>query len=75
MTERWAASELRKIRARLKLSQTEFAARFGLSVATIRDWEQSRARPDGAARVLLMVIREEPEAVSRALAKRAVKRS
>jgi putative transcriptional regulator len=60
--------DVRKIRKDLKLSQAEFAAEFGLSAATIRDWEQNRRRPEGAARVLLHVIRKEPEAVRRALA-------
>jgi putative transcriptional regulator len=62
-----AEVDVRKIRQRLKLSQDEFAARFGLSVATVREWEQNRRRPEGAARVLLTVIEKEPEAVTRAL--------
>jgi putative transcriptional regulator len=62
--------DVRKIRRRLKLSQAQFAAKFGLPAATVRDWEQNRRRPEGAARVLLKVIKEEPEAVSRALAHR-----
>lgn len=61
-------STFRKIRRRLKLSQREFAAKFGIPAATLRDWEQNRRKPEGAARVLLKVIKEEPEAVSRALA-------
>jgi putative transcriptional regulator len=63
-----AEIDVRKIRRRLKLSQGEFAAKFGIPAATLRDWEQNRRRPEGAARVLLKVIKEEPEAVSRALA-------
>jgi putative transcriptional regulator len=63
-----AEVDVRKIRQQLKLSQDEFAARFGLSVATVREWEQNRRRPEGAARVLLTVIEKEPEAVTRALA-------
>jgi putative transcriptional regulator len=63
-----AEVDVRKIRQRLKLSQDEFAARFGLSAATVREWEQNRRRPEGAARVLLTVIEKEPEAVTRALA-------
>ncbi len=59
--------DVRKIRKSLKLSQTQFAARFGLPASTIRDWEQHRRKPEGAARVLLQVIKSEPEAVSRAL--------
>ncbi len=64
--------DVRKIRQQLGLSQDEFAARFGLSVATVREWEQNRRRPEGAARVLLTVIEKEPEAVTRALVAAAV---
>jgi putative transcriptional regulator len=59
--------DVRAIRARLGLSQSAFAARFGLPVGTVRDWEQGRAVPDQAARVLLAVIAKEPDAVLRAL--------
>jgi putative transcriptional regulator len=41
--------------------------RFGLQLGTVRDWEQRKRQPDGAARVLLTVIDKEPEAVERAL--------
>lgn len=60
--------DVRAIRARLKLSQPAFARAFGLPVGTVRDWEQGRAVPDQAARVLLRVIEREPEAVRRAVA-------
>lgn len=49
------------------LSQEAFAARFGLSPATVRDWEQGRRRPDAAARVLLLTIASNPAAVDSAL--------
>lgn len=62
-----AEVDVRKIRRALKLSQAQFAAKFGLPTSTIRDWEQRRRKPEGAARVLLQVIKREPEAVSRAL--------
>jgi putative transcriptional regulator len=62
-----AEVDVRKIRSDLKMSQAQFAARFGLSAATIKEWEQNRRKPEGAARVLLQVIKKEPEAVSRAL--------
>lgn len=55
------------LRKRLKLSQRVFAARFHLSVGTVRDWEQGRARPDGPAGVLLAIIDREPQAAMRAL--------
>jgi putative transcriptional regulator len=67
-----AEVDVRRIRRRLGLSQDEFAARFGLSVATVREWEQDRRKPEGAARVLLTVIEKEPEAVTRALIAAAV---
>src|SRR5271170_7995907 len=62
-----AEVDVSKIRSALKLSQAQFAARFGLPAATIRDWEQNRRKPEGAARVLLQVIKKEPDAVLRAL--------
>jgi putative transcriptional regulator len=55
------------IRKRLKLSQGEFAERFGLPAATVRDWEQGRRRPDAPARALLKVIDYAPETVARAV--------
>lgn len=55
------------IRRKLNLSQSKFADKFGLSVATVRDWEQGRRNPDSTARTLLMVIDRRPEAVIAAL--------
>ena len=55
------------IRKRLHLSQGKFAARFGLSVATVRDWEQNRRKPDRIAYTLLKVIDHAPETVERAI--------
>jgi putative transcriptional regulator len=62
-----AEVNVQKIRKKLGLSQNEFASRFGIAPGTLRDWEQERKRPEGPARVLLMVIDKEPEAVRRAL--------
>jgi putative transcriptional regulator len=62
-------TDVRALRRRLKLSQTEFAAKFGFQPATVRNWEQGRTRPDGPARVLLAVIARHPEAVEDALRK------
>ena len=56
-----------KLRRKLKLTQPEFADRFGFNLASIRDWEQGRSKPTGAIRVYLKVIEREPEAVERAL--------
>ena len=50
------------IRRALNLSQQEFAAQFQISIGTLRDWEQNRAEPDGAAKAYLRVIAREPDA-------------
>jgi putative transcriptional regulator len=60
--------DVRAVRAKLGMSQHSFAARFGVSLSTVRNWEQGRRRPEGPARVLLTIIDREPEAVERALA-------
>ena len=64
-----AAGDVKAIRARLGLSQDQFAARFGFSVETLRNYEQGHRRPTGPASVLLRVIASEPDAVTRALAR------
>jgi putative transcriptional regulator len=56
------------LRKRLGLTQEQFAARFGFSVATLRHWERGDRKPQGAALVLLNLIDREPETVMRALA-------
>ena len=60
--------DVRAIRARLNLSQAEFAVRFGFSLRNVQNWEQRCRFPDGPARVFLKVIDREPSAVDRALA-------
>ena len=62
-----AKVEVRTIREKLGLSQSEFAAHFGFTAAAVRQWEQGRRQPHGPARVLLTIIAREPGAVSRAL--------
>lgn len=63
-----AFPDVKAIRTGLGLTQPQFAARFGLSVGSVRDWEQRRVAPDQAARVLLRVIEKNPRAVEKALA-------
>ncbi|MGZ3351662.1 MAG: helix-turn-helix domain-containing protein, partial [Xanthobacteraceae bacterium] len=46
----------RGVRARTKLTQAEFAARIGVPVETVRNWEQGKRSPRGPARALLKVI-------------------
>ena len=51
------------IRESYDLSQEQFAALLGISVRTLQNWEQGRRRPHGAARVLLRVAEQHPDAV------------
>ncbi|MCL5746121.1 MAG: type II toxin-antitoxin system MqsA family antitoxin [Acidobacteria bacterium] len=62
-------TDVRAVRRKLRLSQSQFAAKFGFQPATLKNWEQGRTRPDGPARVLLAVIARHPEAVEDALRK------
>ena len=59
--------EVKLIRAKLGASQSEFALMIGVSVATLRNWEQGRRTPDGPALALLRVASKNPEAVADAL--------
>ena len=59
--------EVKKIRDKLHVSQPEFAVMIGVSVATLRNWEQGRTVPEGAARALLKVAAKKPRAVLEAL--------
>jgi putative transcriptional regulator len=58
-----AAAWVRRVRRRAGLSRAEFARRIGISVATVRGWEKGKLLPEGAARALLRVIDQMPEAV------------
>ena len=60
---------VRDLRRRARLTQQEFAARLGVPVETIRNWEQGKRMPRGPARALLAVIAHAPETVFAALAK------
>ena len=55
--------DVKSIRAKLKLTQPQFAALIGISVATLRNWEQGRRSPEGPARVLLRVAKVNPAAI------------
>ena len=66
-----AAPVVRNLRLRAKLTQAEFAARLGVPLETIRNWEQGKRSPRGPARALLTVIAHEPDMVFAALARRS----
>ncbi|HKS20628.1 MAG TPA: helix-turn-helix domain-containing protein [Bradyrhizobium sp.] len=63
-----AAPAVRDLRRRARLTQTEFAAKLGVPVETIRNWEQGKRAPRGPARALLAVIAHAPDTVFAALA-------
>jgi len=61
--------DVRGVRARQGLTRQAFAERYGLDPRTVEGWEQERFGMDRSARVLLLVIAHEPEAVVRSLRK------
>ena len=66
--EAGALPAVRDLRRRARLTQIEFAARLGVPVETIRNWEQGKRVPRGPARALLAEIAHSPETVFAALA-------
>ena len=64
-----ALPAVRDLRRRARLTQQQFAARLGVPVETIRNWEQGKRMPRGPARALLAVIAHAPDTVFAALAR------
>lgn len=60
-------ADIKAVREKLKVSQSEFALMIGVSVSTLQNWEQGRRQPEGPARALLKVAAENPKAVVKAL--------
>ena len=67
------AADVAKIRHSLGLSQAAFAAFMGVSVGTLRNWEQLRREPQGPARAFLHVASAEPLAVLAAFEQRGIR--
>ena len=57
-----------EIRARVGLSQSDFARLLGVSVRTLQEWEQGRRVPSGPARTLLIIAHKNPRALLEAAA-------
>jgi len=55
--------DVQLLRKQYGLSQEKFAALLGISVSTLRNWEQGRRKPEGPAQVLLRVAAKHPEAI------------
>jgi len=62
---RESAPDVASIRSTLELTQAQFATLCGVSVATVRNWEQHRRVPRGPSRALLRIVEQEPKAVLR----------
>ena len=59
--------DVRAIRAKTGMSQQTFCATFGISLGTLRHWEQGLRSPRGTARVLLRIVDHNPKAVIKAI--------
>ena len=66
-TTAFKPAAIKRIRALLGKSQSEFAMMIGVSVGTLRNWEQGRRIPNGPAQALLRVTAQHPSAVAHAL--------
>lgn len=56
-----AAKYAKRVRERIGLSQQEFSNRIEVSLETIRNWEQGKRSPTGAAKALLKILDRAPE--------------
>jgi putative transcriptional regulator len=68
-----AAIQVRELRLRNRLTQEQFAARLGVPLDTIRNWEQGKRTPRGPARALLTLIARAPDLAYAALARDTAK--
>jgi putative transcriptional regulator len=65
--------DIKAIRAKTGLSQSDFAHQFGFTADQIKAWEQGRARPLGGVRAYLLMIDTDHEAVVRVLSQAQAK--
>lgn len=64
-----ALIDVKQLRAKIGLSQGEFAERYGFSISAIRNWEQGIREPEGPARVLLALIERNPTLIENEIKK------
>lgn len=57
---------IRAIRRKVARSAKQFESKFGIPASTVNNWEQGRRKPDPAARLLLKIIEQDPDAAERA---------
>jgi putative transcriptional regulator len=60
---------VKRLRERTGLTQSDFSQMIGVSIRTLQNWEQGRREPEGPAKALLRVVERNPEAVLSALHK------
>ena len=65
------AIDIAAIRKQAGATQDLFARQIGVSIATLRNWEQGRRQPEGPARVLLAMLARDPGIVARTLSEAA----
>ncbi len=56
-----AAPDVKELRARLGLSQDQFALALGVRLTTLQGWEEKGRKPSGPSRVLLSIVEERPD--------------
>jgi putative transcriptional regulator len=59
--------DIKRIRSKMQVSQSQFALMIGVSKSTLQNWEQGRREPEGPAKALLRVVEKQPQAVLQAL--------
>jgi putative transcriptional regulator len=64
----YSSVDVKNIRKKIGMTQSEFASSFGISISTLRHWERGDRTPQGPALVLLNVVSKEPATVLKALA-------
>jgi putative transcriptional regulator len=64
------AAKLHHTRILVEMSQADFAAMLGIPVATLRNWEQRRTKPDSIAATLIDLLYDDPEGMKARLQKR-----
>ncbi len=64
---RYRELNVKAIRQKAGLTQTQFSTMIGISVRTLQNWEQGHRKPDGPALVLLQVLKNDPNPVFKAL--------
>ena len=55
------------IREKYDMTQQEFSSLLGISVGTLRNWEQGRRKPQGPAKILLKIAEKRPKAILESL--------